>query len=188
MPNYDEELERAEERKGKESFFSFFRGVKPGWWIAGAFFILVFFQWYNSQAKKVTSPWMAIGIVVAALIAIAMGQGSKDSAWITRDEAEAEIYKKIKREQGEIYSRLPEGDIVISSLGGTDYYKETWFIPWFIIDKVSDQRIWGIARVDCYGKGYLGSYLLSDGEVPTGKEAGYMYRPTEALKFPNKEE
>ena len=181
MPDYEEIAERGEDRRTKTNILNFLGGIESKWIIGAAFLLFVFIYWISIQNKTKLSLWLPALIFVGALALVGLGQGGKEIRWVHREEAEAIVYKNILEHQKDNYSDVPEGNIVITKDGGTDYDKTTWFIPWFVIDKVSagDQRIWRIARVDCWGKGYLGSFKSKDGELPTGRESGLMYRPIE---------
>ena len=99
MPEYEQALGAVEERKGREKVIGLFSGVNPRWWIIGGFIALLFYYWYNLQSKTAGKSWVPFAVIVGALIAIALGQGSKETNWVTREEAEAEVYKKIRVEQ-----------------------------------------------------------------------------------------
>lgn len=171
-----------EERRTKNKYAVIFKGLKPLWIIIGVALLLVFLSWYAKENNTTLPTWIPAVAIIGGLIVIAMGQSQQETSWVTREEAEALVRVRAKQEQRSMYSEIPQGDILITHLGGPDYEKITHFILWFVMDKVANEKIWFVGKVDCYGKGYLGSHRVPPGEVPTGKEGGYYFKPITGIK------
>ena len=176
--DYQETLKEQRQKSSRDKIFGYLRGIKPGWLIILGLIVIVLYQWYSQQPGKINQyiPFIIGGLI---LVLMALGKGSEEANWVTREEAERIIYARAKQEQEERqrYSDVPMvGDIIISHLGTPDYDRRTWFIPWFVRDAVTGKQAWFVGLVDCKGKGYLGSEEYPLGGKPIGKESGYQFR------------
>ena len=181
VDQYREAIIRQEEQKSREKLLSRFRGVKPGWIILAVFLMAIFINWFSQQGT--INKYLPILLFGGAILLIILSQGSKEGGgWVYREDAESLILKRVRQEQQTPYSEVPEGEIIISHKGYPDYEKRTWFIPYFIYDKFTETREWFVGVVDCWGKGYLGSYQLGPDEQPDGTEGGFRYPPSTAKK------